>query len=183
MQMFVGFQPNNSSKSMEVLTYFSHCLNAEIREGRVGQIKGWMFIFKDELRPFNFGGKRKYSVEVENAVAQDIRAGKSLRQISRERNISPTTVHTIHKRYLARNPEAYQFLTREHLSGTGTAATGGSGLREKLQTVQRVSRPETNGSQSELDVSRLEMGFAQPGLIDSYPETVMVQPEPDVPSP
>ena len=105
MQMYVTFKEENNSKAGDVMTFLSHCMNAEIREGRIAGQKGWIFIFKDNLRPFSFGGKRKYTPEDEDAIAQDIQSGKSLRKISQERKIATTTVHTLYKRYLNRHPE------------------------------------------------------------------------------
>ena len=104
MQMYVTFKEENNSKAGDVMTFLSHCMNAEIREGSIAGQKGWIFIFKDNLRPFSFGGKRKYTPEDENAIAQDIQSGKSLRKISQERKIATTTVHTLYKRYLNRHP-------------------------------------------------------------------------------
>ena len=170
MQMFISFQPEDGIKSKEVLTYISHCLNAEIHEGTVGQQKGWVFIFKDELRPFNFGGKRKYTVDDEDSVAADIQNGKSLRQISRERNISPTTVRTLHKRYLSRNPVAYQFLTRDNLAGTDITASAGS-------------LPETDTLPAEPAAPLSETETLHSESMESLPETDPPQPGHHVPTP
>ncbi len=119
MQMFIAFKEDNGGQSKEVLTYISHCLNAEIREGSIAKQKGWMFIFRDDLRPFTFGNKRKYTDDDENAVAGDNQEGKSLREISRKRHMAVTTVRALHRRYLERNPEAYPFLTKNPNSGSG----------------------------------------------------------------
>ena len=112
MQMFITFKGDTNNKAGDLLTFLAHCFSAEIREGSVNRQKGWIFIFKDSMRPFSFGAKRKYSMEDENAVANEIRSGKSIRQVSREKNISPTTVHTLYKRYLSRHPEMDPFTSK-----------------------------------------------------------------------
>ena len=169
MQMFIAFKPEGGSKSKDVLIYFAHCLDAEIREGSIGQQKGWMFIFKDDLRPFRFGGKRKYTVEDENAVAEDIRSGKSLRRISKERHMGTTTVHTLYKRYLARNPQESQFPVHHQFPQEGSPMTNETDFRE-------ASQPELNISQSDTDPGTSEQEAAYPlPETDTTPPT---QPEP-----
>ena len=163
MQMFIAFQQDVAGKSKEVLTYISHCLNAEIREGSIGQQKGWMFVFKDDLRPFNFGGKRKYTVKDEDEVAVDIRNGKSLRQISRERHIAPTTVHTLFDRYLIRHPEAYKFLTRESFTEAKEYESDETGLPKE-------SESEPSAHHSEEDNPEPEPPEHHPGKDTSEPE-------------
>ncbi|MCR5789029.1 MAG: hypothetical protein K6G83_03995 [Lachnospiraceae bacterium] len=143
MQMFIAFNPEDGNKSKDVLIYFAHCLNADIREGTVGQHKGWMFIFKDEIHPFRFGGKRKYTAEDEDAVAEDIRNGKSLRKIAQERHMATTTVHTLHKRYLMRNPAAGQFPVRIELSGSESPAVSEPVPQEAFPTKTELPRSET----------------------------------------
>ncbi len=153
MQMFIAFNPEESTKSKDVLVYFAHCLNAEIREGNIGHRKGWMFIFKDELRPFRFGGKRKYTVEDENAVAEDIRNGKSLRKIAGERHMAVTTANTLYKRYLSRNPKDDRFPVRDQISGSDSANTDLPNLREAIPSEEEVSHPETYLHTSPRDMS------------------------------
>ena len=149
MQMFIAFKPEDGNKSKDVLVYFAHCLDAEIREGSIGHQKGWMFIFNDDLRPFRFGGKRKYTVEDENAVADDIRKGKSLRRISKERHMGTTTVHTLHKRYLARNPQESQFPVHDQLPLEESPVTDENSFREASQPEPNVTRSDTDMGTSE----------------------------------
>ena len=175
MQMFIAFKEDNGGQAKEVLTYISHCLNADIREGSIGKQKGWMFIFRDDLRPFTFGSKRKYTAEDENTVAEDIRKGKSLRKISQERRMAVTTVRALHKRYLERNPEAYPFLTKNPDSGSVSGQE--SGLEQEFGSSSEAPPPTpdkprfkkdyaTETSQPESEESLIETGATTTGRID-----------------
>ncbi len=175
MQMFVAFKEDNGGQSKEVLTYISHCLNAEIREGSIAKQNGWMFIFRDDLRPFIFGSKRKYTADDENAVAQDIQKGKSLRKISRERHMAVTTVRALHKRYLERNPEAYPFLTKNPDSGSGSGRKSGSEQEFGASSESPPSTqdkplfkkdPATETFQPEPEESLIATGAATTGHLD-----------------
>ena len=77
MQMFIAFNPDDGYQSKKILTYISHCLNAEIHEGNIDTQKGWIFIFRDELHPFVFGGKRRYTSDDEDAVPKKSKKGKA----------------------------------------------------------------------------------------------------------
>ena len=178
MQMFIAFQQDTTGKSKEVLTYISHCLNAEIREGSIGQQKGLVFVFKDDLRPFNFGGKRKYTVNDEDEVAGDIQSGKSLRQISRDRHIAPTTVHTLFDRYLARHPEAYQFLTRESFTVAKEYGSDETGLPEQSKSEQNTTHPLRAPTQALLEVPHPKTDETQFDHAESHPKTDRSTPEP-----
>ena len=158
MQMFIAFNPDDGYQSKKILTYISHCLNAEIHEGNIDTQKGWIFIFRDELHPFVFGGKRRYTSDDEDAVAEEIQKGKSLRQIAREKHISPTAVHTLHNRYLARNPEAYPYLTRERIHESDPPKIDGSASLNSIQS-------DPPGIHSEKDEPRTETGSYLPSRI------------------
>ena len=187
MQMFIAFNPEDGNKSKDVLIYFAHCLKADIREGTVGQHKGWMFIFRDELRPFRFGGKRKYTAKDEDAVAEDIRNGKSLRKIAKERRMATTTVHTLHKRYLMRDPATGQFPVRIELSGSESPAVGEPDPQEAFPTETELARsktePNTFPPEVEDTLSETVMNTLQPAAAYPLPGTQTNTPKWTVPNP
>ena len=158
MQMFISFNPEDGYHSKKILTYISHCLNAEIHEGNIGSQKGWIFIFTDELHPFVFGGKRRYTSDDEDEVAAEIQKGKSLRQIAKERHISPTTVRTLHNRYLTRNPDAYPYLTRERVHESEQSWLDVPDSQDLIHTDAPRIHSETNET-------RIETGSPLPSLI------------------
>ena len=187
MQMFIAFNPEDGNKSKDVLIYFAHCLNADIREGTVGQHKGWMFIFRDELRPFRFGGNRKYTADDEDAVAEDVRNGKSLRKIAKERHMAITTVHTLHKRYLMRNPQAGQLPVRNQLPGSEPPVIGDPDSQEAFPTETELARsktePNTFPPEAEDTLSETVMSTLQPAVAYPLPGTQTNTPKWTVPNP